>query len=139
MKTTAQSSLKKFAGLAVFASALLLAACSDTRDTSATTTATSATDAKMVDASATWDSIKGYSYDKKTEFAAKAGEVAAKLEADAATATGAASAKLSEARDELRTATTEVATATADTWEATKERVGRALQKAETAYSSAAE
>lgn len=93
----------------------------------------------MADASDTWDSIKEYSYDQKAEFAAKTAEASARIEADALTATGAKSTRLSEARDELRTAAAEITTATAETWAATKDRVGRALQKAESAYSAAAE
>jgi hypothetical protein len=140
MKTTA-TPLTKFPALAVLAGALVLSACSRTADetTTTTTTTTSTTDATMASAADTWNSIKTYSYDQKSEFAAKANEVAARLERDAATAKGTASSRLAEARDELRTAATEISNATADTWEATKDRVGRALEKAETAYANAAE
>jgi hypothetical protein len=137
MKTT--TPLKKIAGLTILASALVLSACSRTDDPATTTTTTMTTDATMADASDTWNSIKTYSYDQRSEFAEETNKVAARLEQDAATAQGAASSRLAEARDELRTAATEINNATADTWEATKDRVGRALEKAETAYANAAE
>src|SRR5688500_4053706 len=139
MKTT--TPLKKIAGLTLLAGALVFSACSKTNDhaTTTTTTTTSTTGATMASAADTWNSIKTYSYDQKSEFAAKASEVAARLERDAATAKGATSSRLAEARDELRTAATEINNATADTWEATKDRVGRALEMAETAYANAAE
>jgi hypothetical protein len=136
MKTT--TPLKKIAGLTILAGALILSACSKTND-HATTTTTTSTSGTMAGAADTWNSIKTYSYDQKSEFAAKTAEVTARLESDAATAKGAASSRLAEARDELRTAATEINNATADTWEATKDRVGRALEKAETAYANAAE
>ncbi|HTO03414.1 MAG TPA: hypothetical protein VL069_06920 [Opitutus sp.] len=140
MKTTA-TPLTKIAGIIVLGSALLLSACSKTQDraTTTTTTTTSTTATTMADASETWDSIKTYSYDQKSEFVAKANEVAARLEKDTATAKGATSTHLAEARDELRTATAEISEATSANWEAAKERVGKALEKAETAYANVAE
>ena len=140
MKTSATTPYR-FAGIALIGTALLLSACSKTHDasTSSTTATSTAATGATVNATDTWDSIKGYSYTQKAEFAAKANEVAARLERDAATAKGNAANRLAEARDDLRTAATEIGTASADTWEATKERVGRALQKAESAYQNAAE
>ena len=139
MKTSA-TPLLKITGIAILGSALMLTACSRTRDASTTTTTTTSTSSGTTAAATdTWDTIKTYSYDQRSEFATRANEVAARLERDATTAKGASANRLSEARDELRTAASEVSQATSDTWEATKERVGRALQKAESAYQSVAE
>lgn len=137
--------LIKFAGVSIVGATLLFsAACSKTHDASVSTTTTPAattdtTVAANVNANDTWTSIKGYTYQQKSDFAAKANEVAAKLDRDAAAAKGAAANRLAEARDELRTAANEVSNATADTWDATKDRVGRAMQKADSAYHNAAE
>jgi hypothetical protein len=86
-----------------------------------------------------WDNLKGYSYDQRSDFAAKATEYANRLDTRVATAKGTASTKLTEARDELRSAATQASQATADTWDATKDRVGAAWQKADMAVRSAAE
>jgi hypothetical protein len=108
--------------------------------TPATTTST-ANDAAAVRASAsdTWDSLKNYSYDQRSEFTQKVTEYANRLDNNLSVAKGSAGAKVTEARDELRTAAAELSNATADTWDATKDRVGRAMQKADSAIRSAAE
>jgi len=87
----------------------------------------------------TWDSVKNYSYDQRAEFETKAKAYAAEIDARAAAAKGDAKSRLAQARDDLRNATSELSNATAQTWDATKERVGRAWQEAESAYRNAAE
>lgn len=138
MKTTV-TPLLKITGAAVLGAALLLSSCSKTRDASVTTTTPSSTNAKTVNATETWNTIKTYSYQQKADALAKANDVAARLEQDAASAKGAAAKRLADARDEVRAAANEVSNATADTWDTTKERMHLALQKADSAYQNAAE
>lgn len=143
MKPTTTPFLKVTSLLAIGA-AVLLAACSktDNTGTGSTTAAsdtTATTPAMTASTTDTWDNLKDYSYDQRTEFAAKAQAMADQLDAQTANAQGEASRELAEARDELRTAAAEVSNATAETWEATKERVGRAWQKAESSFQNAAE
>lgn len=153
MKTT--STLPRFLSLAALAGVVVLSACSKTRDANAThsasttpssstpsstaATATTGSSAMAVNANETWANIKDYSYDKRAEFAAKTDDYAAQLDRDLQNAKGDASKRIAEARDELRTAATEISNATADTWATTKERVGRAWQKAESATQNVAE
>lgn len=154
MKTT--SNLPRFVSLAAFASVVALSACSKTHDANATnsasstpsssttsptagTTATSGSSAMATNANETWENIKDYSYDKRAEFAAKTNDYAAQLDRDLQNAKGDSSKRLAEARDDLRSAATEISNATADTWAATKERVGRAWQKVQSAAQNVAE
>lgn len=137
--------LKSSLTLAV-ATTLLLSACSKTRDANSNTAATSASSTPAATAGSmtanavdTWDSVKNYSYDQRAEFEAKAKAYAAEIDARTAAAKGDAKNRLAQARDDLRNATSELGNATAQTWDATKERVGRAWQQAESAYRNAAE
>jgi hypothetical protein len=86
-----------------------------------------------------WDALKGYSYEQRNDFASKANEYANRLDTSLTTAKGAAAARITEARDALRTAASEANHATAETWDATKDRIGRAWQQADSAVRSAAE
>lgn len=146
MKSTT-TPLLQFASVIALGAAVLLSACSrtdntDTTTTSATTpesTAQARMDSAMASATESWDNLKDYSYDRRAEFEVKAQAMAARLDQQATTATGEASRELAEARDELRTAASELSNATAETWESSKERVGRAWQKAEAAFENAAE
>ena len=142
MKTN-QNPLLSAAAVAAVSIGLLLSACSRSDDatTTASTTdsATGATSTAAVTAPDSWDSLKTASYDQRSEVATKVNNYAQQLDQRIENATGEASTRLAEARDELRTAASEVSNATAETWEATKERIGRAWQKAESATMSVAE
>lgn len=87
----------------------------------------------------TWDNVKDYSFERRAELEAKAAAMTARLEQQAVGAEGEKARGLAEARDELRSAVAEVSNATIETWDTTKERVGRAWQKAESAFQHAAE
>lgn len=93
----------------------------------------------LASAAGTWDNIKDYSYNQRAEFAVKTQALADQLDLRTATAKGSASRQLAEVRDELRMAAAEVGNATAETWESTKERAGRAWQKAESQLQNVAE
>lgn len=146
MKKTPTSLVSAAAVAAVLGLSVFVSACSKTNDASSAGTAASSTPG-MSDASTaattaatdSWDNLKNYSYDQRSEFAAKANEFANTLDQRIQNAKGETSTRLAEARDDLRTAANEVSNATQDTWEATKERVGRAWQKAESAAQSVAE
>lgn len=145
MKKTPTSLVSAAAVAAVLGLSVFVSACSKTNDARSGTAASSTpgvSDASTVAATAatdSWDNLKNYSYDQRSEFAAKANEFANALDMRIQTAKGETSTRLAEARDDLRTAANEVSNATQDTWEATKERVGRAWQKAESAAQSVAE
>jgi hypothetical protein len=147
MKKTPTSLVSAATVAAVLGLSVFVSACSKTNDANSTAgTAASSTpavsDAGTVAATAatdSWDNLKNYSYDQRSEFAAKANEFANTLDERIQSAKGETSTRLAEARDDLRTAANEVSNATQDTWEATKERVGRAWQKAESAAQSVAE
>ena len=122
---------------------MLFSACS--RDNSAETTAATTpptTESSIADSMNTatnamaesWSDLKDYSYEQRSEFAAKANAYAATLDQRIQVAGGEASEELAEARDELRAAANEVSNATAETWDATKERVAEAWNKAQMAY-----
>lgn len=139
MKTN-KNPLLSVAGIATLGLALLLSACSKTNDANSSAATTSSPNAISTAGTVdSWDSLKTYSYEQRSEFANRANEYAQNLDRRIQNATGEASTRLAEARDELRTAASEVSNATADTWEATKERVGRAWQKAESAAQNVAE
>ena len=87
----------------------------------------------------TWDNLKNYSYDQRSEFTQKVTDYSNRLDNSLSVAKGTSAQKVTEARDELRMAASDVSNATADTWDATKDRVGRAMQKADSAIRSAAE
>lgn len=145
MKTN-KSPLLALAGIAVLSGTVLLSACSrdsNTADTPADTA--SATESEMKSTmnaattamSDTWDDLKDYSYEQRSEFAAKANNYAEQLDRRIQTAGNEASDELAEARDELRAAANDVSNATADTWDSTKQRVARAWTRAQTAYQAA--
>ena len=147
MKTN--HTLKTTAGVAALGLALLFTGCARDNDTTATTADTDTTPAPVASTSPgatmsaavsnSWEDLKTYSYDQRSDFAERANDYAERLDDRIDDAKGEASTRLAEARDELREAASEVSNATAETWEATKERVGRAWQKAESAAQSIAE
>jgi hypothetical protein len=145
MKTN-KNPLLTAASVAALSATVLLSACSrdsNVTDTSAETAST--TESKMkstVDSATTamadtWDDLKDYSYEQRSEFATKANNYADQLDRRIQTAGDKASDQLADARDELRAAANDVSNATAETWDATKERVARAWTRAQTAYQAA--
>lgn len=132
------------AGIAALSATVLFTACSrDAGDTPATTASTTESEIKsgmnaattaMAD---TWDDVKDYTYERRSEFATKANVYAEQLDRRVQTAGKEASSDLAEARDELRAAANDVSNATADTWDATKDRVARAWTRAQSAYQAA--
>ncbi len=81
-----------------------------------------------------WEDMKDYTYERRSEFAAKTNAYAATIDRRIQNAGGEAPDELAEARDELRAAANEVTNATSETWNDTKERVAQAWIKAQTAY-----
>lgn len=134
----------RLTGIAAFGvSALIfLGACS--RDNNASNTAsTPAASAEQSLAAATgvttesWADLQDYAYEQRSEFAAQVNAYAAMLDQRIRAAGDNASDELAEARDELRATANEVSNATSETWNDTKERVARAWEKAQSAYSAA--
>lgn len=151
MKTS--STLIKTTTVLTLGAIVLFSACSKTRDASSTTSSTASTPPADTSAPAatassatagttgvdTWDSVKNFSYDQRSDFIAKTSAYTAELDAKAGAAKGDAKNRLAQARDDLRNAASELNSATAQTWDTAKERVGRAWQQAESAYRNAAE
>lgn len=135
----------RFSAVLAIGAALVLSACSRSDNTATETAATDTTatspTSSMVANTMTdnWENLQAYSYEQRSEFEARARAMADRLDDRAENASGEAKDAIADARDELRSAAAEISNATADTWEATKERVGRAWQKAESAIEGAAE
>ena len=146
--------LLKLGGPAILGAALLLCGCTKNRSMSGNSAATNppasttsaantgsmaTTNNNNPSLDATWQEIKGYSYDQRDQFKAKLNDMADQISTEASNAKGKAANQLSDARDNLRSAIAQVDQATSDTWQATKNQVGQAVQKAESAYQNAAE
>lgn len=140
--------LLKLGGPAILGAALLLCGCTKNRDMSGTSTASttppasaasSATAMNNDSLNTTWQQIKDYSFDQRDQFKAKLNTIADQINSEAANAKGQAGTQLADARDNLRSAISQVDQATSDTWQATKDQIAQAVQKAESAYRNAAE
>jgi len=142
---TSSTVLVSTAGAVALGLVVLLSACSKTHDTNATTAANPPANPPTASANtqpaapASWDTLKNYSFDQRNEVVTKVNQYADKLDSDAKNAKGPTANRLAQARDELRNAATEATNATATTWQATKDKVGDAWKKAESAYQNAAE
>jgi len=133
--------------------ALLIFGCSKTDNTS-TSVEKVKTDAKDVAAdvkaavSDSWDSIKDYTYEKRTDFSASIDRMAGQIDdkgrelktkiasaPDAATKDRESAIKeYDEARADLKSKLSDLSNATADTWADTKEKVAQAWKRVQAAY-----
>lgn len=138
---------------AMSAGALTLSSCSKTDDTTQTIQNTKA-DAKKIAAdvkatvSESWDNIKDYTFEKRSDFVAalnrmadnidgKIREMNAKLKGlpdDGAKDRDRAMKELNDARADLKSRLADLDNATADTWADAKEKVAQAWKRVQTAY-----
>lgn len=146
--------LAKLGGPAILGAALLLCGCTKNHSMSGTsaannppasstaaanTGATAMTSPNNQSLDSTWQEIKGYAYDQRDQFKAKLNDMVDQISTEASSAKGQAATQLADARDNLRSSISQVDQATSDTWQSTKDQVGQAVQKAESAYRNAAE
>lgn len=159
-KHTPKLSLKIMALTLLGSAAFIVTGCSDQRtaketaqDTVAATKETAkdtvnatkdiATDVKNV-AVNTWDSIKNYTYEKKSDFADGIDRLAQatdeKIKALPEKTSGARATAVQEyqdARAALKSSLTDLREASADTWDAAKEKTNQAWKRVQAAYENA--
>jgi hypothetical protein len=118
---------------------LLLPGCSKPDETSVVIDKTNA-DAKTVadNAKATavdsWDSVKGYTYEKRTEFSAGIGRMASRLDDKTRDLKDRSTTDYDAARADLKSKLTDLGNATAATWDEAKQKTADSWKHVQAAY-----
>ena len=142
-----------FLAAALSPAALMVSGCNKSEDTS-TAMDTAKADAKAVvadvkaAASDTWDGVRDYTYDKRTEFSASMDRMGAKLDEKtrdlrakvagapdtASSGWAGATGEYDAARADLKSRLTDLGNATDATWTDAKEKVSQSWKRLQAAY-----
>ena len=132
--------------LAALLTALAFTGCSKQEQTTASDKVKDAYQDSKVAVSNAWDSVKSYTFDKRSDFSASAKAMTAKVdsevselranysEANASASRKAAMAELKDSEADYKAKLDALGTATADTWDSAKQNVIASWDKLQASY-----